>query len=83
MKSSTGDFGQHSYLGTFTNNKKGKSGFDVYCKNLFQKEDYFIKKINRDSEYQNSGAVRAKIVEASNNFTYLIGAECSYAVTYL
>ena len=82
-KSSTGDFGLHTCLGTVTNSKEGKSGFDVYCKNISQKEDYFIIKIYRDSEYQESGAGRAKIVEASNNYSYLIGAECSHAVTYL
>ena len=82
-KSSTGDFGLHTCLGTVTNNKEGKSGFDVYCKNISQKEDYFIIKIYRDSEYQESGAGSAKIVEASNDYSYLIGAECSHAVTYL
>ena len=82
-KSSTGDFGLHTCLGTVTNSKDGKSGFDVYCKNISQKEDYFIMKIYRDSEYQESGAGRAIIVEASKNYNHLIGAECSHAVTYL
>ena len=82
-KSSTGGFGLHTCLGTVTNSKEGKTGFDVYCKNISQKEDYFIIKIYRDSEYQESGAGRAKIVEASNNYSYLTGAECSHAVTYL
>ena len=82
-KSSTGDFGLHTCLGTVTNSKEGKSGFDVYCKNISQKEDYFIMKIYRDSEYQESGAGRASIVEASKDYSYLIGAECSHAVTYL
>ncbi len=82
-KSSTGDFGLHTCLGTVTNSKEGKSGFDVYCKNISQKEDYFIMKIYRDSEYQESGAGRAVIVEASKDYSYLIGAECSHAVTYL
>ena len=82
-KSSTGDFGLHTCLGTVTKSKSGKSGFDVYCKNISQKEDYFIMKIYRDSEYEESGAGRAKIVEASNNYSYLVGAECSHAVTYL
>ena len=40
-------------------------------------------KIYRDSEYQESGAGRAIIVETSNNYSYLIGAEGSYAVAYL
>ena len=83
QKISTGDFGLHTCLGTVTNNKEGKSGFDVYCKNISQKEDYFIMKIYRDSEYQESGAGRAIIVEASKNYSHLIGAECSHAVTYL
>ena len=82
-KSSIGDFRLHSCLGTVTNNKEGKTGFDVYCKNISQKEDYFIMNIYRDSEYQEPGAGRAIIVEASNNYSYLIGAECSHAVTYL
>ena len=82
-KSSTGDFGLHTCLGTIPNSKEGKSGFDVYCKNISQKEDYFIMKIYRDSEYQESGAGRAIIVEASKNYSNLIGAECSHAVTYL
>ena len=82
-KSSTGDFGLHTCLGTVTDNKEGKSGFDVYCKNISQKEDYFIMKIYRDSEYQESGAGRASIVEASKDYSYLIGAECSHAITYL
>ena len=82
-KSSTGDFGLHTCLGTVTNSKEGKSGFDVYCKNISQKEDYFIMKIYRDSEYQESGAGRAIIVETSKDYSYLIGAECSHAVTYL
>ena len=82
-KSSTGDFGLHTCLGTVTNSKEGKSGFDVYCKNVSQKEDYFIMKIYRDSEYQESGAGRAIIVETSKDYSYLIGAECSHAVTYL
>ena len=82
-KSSTGDFGLHTCLGTVTNSKEGKSGFDVYCKNISQKEDYFIMKIYRDSEYQESGAGSAIIVEASKDYSNLIGAECSHAVTYL
>ena len=82
-KSSTGDFGLHTCLGTVTKSKSGKSGFDVYCKNISQKDDYFIMKIFRDSEYQESGAGRAKIIEASKNYSYLLGAECSHAVTYL
>ena len=82
-KSSTGDFGLHTCLGTVTNSKEGKSGFDVYCKNISQKDDYFIIKIFRDSEYQESGAGRGKIIEASKNYSYLLGAECSHAVTYL
>lgn len=40
-------------------------------------------KIYRDSEYQESGAGRAKIVDASKNYSYLLEAECSHAVTYL
>ena len=60
----------------------GKSGFDVYCKNISQKDDYFIMLIFRDSEYQESGVGRAKIVEASKNYNYLLGAECSHAITY-
>ena len=82
-KSSIGDFGLHTCLGTVTTDKNGKNGFNVYYKNISQKNDYFIMKIYRDSEYQESGAGRAKIVEASNNYSYLIGAECSHAVTYL
>ena len=82
-KSSTGDFGLHTCLGTVTTNKNGKNGFNVYCKNISQKDDYFIMKIYRDSQYQESGAGRAKIVEASKNYSYLLGAECSHAVTYL
>ena len=82
-KSSTGDFGLHTCLGTVTNSKDGKSGFDVYCKNISQKDDYFIMKIYRDSEYQESGAGTAKIGEVSKNYSYLLGAKCSHAVTYL
>ena len=82
-KSSTGDFGLHTCLGTVTNSKEGKSGFDVYCKNISQKDEYFIIQIFRDSEYQETGAGRAKIVETSKNYNYLLGAECSHAITYL
>ena len=82
-KSSTGDFGLHTCLGTVTSDKNGKNGFNVYCKNTSQKDDYFIIKIYRDSEYQESGAGIAKIVEASSSYSYLIGAVCSHAVTYL
>lgn len=82
-KSSTGDFGLHTCLGTVTNSNDGKSGFDVYCKNISQKDDYFIMKIYRDSEFQESGAGRAKIIETSKNYIYLLGVECSHAVTYL
>ena len=82
-KSSTGDFGLHTCFGTVTNSKQGKSGFNVYCKNTSQKDDYFIMLIFRDSEYQESGAGKAKIVEASKNYNYLLGAECSHAITYL
>ena len=82
-KSSTGDFGLHTCLGTVTTDKNGKSGFNVYCKNTSQKDDYFIMKIYRDSEYQESGAGKAQIIEASENYSHLIGAQCSHAVTYL
>ncbi len=82
-KSSTGDFGLHACLGTVTTDKNGKNGFNVYCKNISQKDDYIIMKIYRDSEYQESGAGRGKIVEASKNYNYLLGAECSHAITYL
>ena len=63
-KSSTGDFGLHTCMGTVTSDKNGKNGFNVYCKNTSQKDDYFIMKIYRDSEYQESGAGIANIVEA-------------------
>ena len=82
-KSSLGDFGLHTCVGTVTKSKEGKSGFNVYCKNTSQKDDYFIMLIFRDSEYQESGAGKAKIVEASKNYNYLLGAECSHAITYL
>ena len=82
-KSSTGDFGLHKCLGTVTTDKNGKNGFNVYCKNISQKNDYFIMKIYRDSEFQESGAGRAKIVEVSKNYNYFLGAECSHAITYL
>ena len=82
-KSSTGDFGLHTCMGTVTSDKNGKNGFNVYCKNTSQKDDYFIMKIYRDSEYQESGAGIANIVEASKSYSYLIGAKCSHAVTYL
>ena len=82
-KSSSGDFGLHTCAGTVTKSKDGKSGFNVYCKNTSQKDDYFIMLIFRDSEYQESGAGKAKIVEASKNYNYLLGAECSHAITYL
>ena len=82
-KSSTGDLGLHNCLGTVTNSKDGKVGFNVYCKNIFEKDEYFIMKIFRDSEYQESGAGKAKIVEVSKYYNYLLGAECSHAVTYL
>ena len=82
-KSSSGDFGLHECVGTVTNNKNNITGFSVYCKNISQKDDYIIMKIFRDSEYQQSGAGQAKIIEASKNYTYLLGAECSHAITYL
>ncbi len=82
-KSSTGDFGLTECLGTVTNSKNNKNGFDVYCKNISQKDDYIYMKIYRDSEYKESGAGKAKIIEASKNYSYLLGAECSHAITYL
>ena len=82
-KSSSGDFGLHECVGTVTNNKNNMTGFNVYCKNISQKDDYIIMKIFRGSEYQESGAGQAKIIEASKNYTYLVGAECSHAITYL
>ena len=68
-------------LRTVTTDKNGKNGFNVYCKNISQNNDYFIMKIYRDSEYQESGAGRAEIVETSKNYSYLLGAACSHAVT--
>ena len=50
---------------------------------FISKDDYFIVKIHRDSEYEESPAVRAKIVEAFKNFIYLIGAKRSHAISYL
>ena len=82
-KSSTGDFGLTECLGTATNSKNNKNGFDVYCKNISQKDDYVHMKIYRDSEYKESGAGKAKIIEASKNYSYLLGAECSHAISYL
>ena len=82
-KSSTGDFGLHSCLGTVTTDKNSNNGFNVYCKYISQKNDYFIIKIYRDSEYQESGAGKAKIVEVSKNYNFFLGADCSHAVTYL
>ena len=41
-KSSTGDYGLHKCLGTVTTNKNNKNGFNVYCKYISQKDDYFI-----------------------------------------
>ena len=82
-KSSTGDFGLHTCMGTVTSDKNGKNGFNVYCKNTSQKDEYFIIQIFRDSEYQETGAGRAKIVETSKNYNYLLGAICSHAITYL
>ena len=82
-KSSTGDFGLHTCFGTVTNSKQGKSGFNVYCKNISQKDEYIIMKIFRDSEYKESGSGKAQIVEVSKNYNYLLGAICSHAITYL
>ena len=61
----------------------GITGFNVYCKNISQNDDYIIMKIFRGSEYQESGAGQAKIIEASKNYAYLVGSECSHAITYL
>jgi hypothetical protein len=82
-KSSSGDFGLTECLGTVTNSKNNKNGFNVYCKNISQNDDYIIMKIYRDSEYKESGAGKAKIIEASKNYIYLLGAKCSHAITYL
>ena len=82
-KSSAGDFGLHTCLGTVTTSKNNKNGFNVYCRYISQEDDFFTLKVYRDSEYQESGAGRAKIVETSKNYSYLLGAECSHAVTYL
>ena len=82
-KSSSGDFGLHTCVGTVTNSKDGKSGFNVYCKNISQKDEYIIMKIFRDSEYKESGSGKAQIVEVSKNYNYLLGAICSHAITYL
>ena len=82
-KSSAGDFGLHTCLGTVTTSKNNKNGFNVYCRYISQEDDFFTMKVYRDSEYQESGAGRAIIVETSQNYSYLLGAECSHAVTYL
>ena len=40
-------------------------------------------KVYRDSEYQESGAGKAIIIETSNNYNYLLELNYSHAVTYL
>lgn len=82
-KSSTGDYGLHECLGTVTSDKNNKNGFNVYCKYISQKDDYFIMKVYRDSEYQESGAGKALIIDTSDNYGFLLGSDCSHAVTYL
>lgn len=82
-KSSAGDFGLHTCLGTVTTSKNNKNGFNVYCRYVSREDDYFTMKIYRDSEYKESGAGKAKIIEVSENYSFLLGAECSHAVTYL
>ena len=82
-KSSTGDFGLHTCLGTVTTSKNNKNGFNVYCRYVSQEDDYITIKIYRDSEYKESGAGKAKIIEVTENYSFLLGSECSHAVTYL
>ena len=82
-KSSAGDFGLHTCLGTVTTSKNNKNGFNVYCRYVSQEDDYITIKIYRDSEYKESGAGKAKIIEVTENYSFLLGSECSHAVTYL
>ncbi len=82
-KNSTGDYGLHQCMGTVTSNKNNKGGINVYCKYTSQNDDYFFMKIFRDSEYQDSGAGKAIIVETSDSYKFLLGTGCTHAVTYL
>ncbi len=49
-KSSTGDFGLHTCIGTVTNNKEGKNLDLMFIVKIYLSIDYFIMKIYRDSE---------------------------------
>ena len=71
-KSSTGDFGLHTCLGTVTTSKNNKNGFNVYCRYVSQEDDYITIKIYRDSEYKESGAGKAKIIEVTENYSFLL-----------
>lgn len=70
-------------MGTVTYSKNNKNGFDIYCKNISQKDEYLTIKIYRDSEYKEFGAGKSKVIKASKKYSYLLGAECSHAITYL
>ena len=82
-KSTSGDYGLHECYGTLNSSKKKEINFDVYCKYTSQDNEYFILKISRDSEYQESGFGSGLILETSSKYKHFLGAKCNHAVTYL
>ena len=63
--------------------QKKEINFDVYCKYTLQNNEYFILKISRDSEYQESGFGNGLILETSSEYKHFLGAKCNHAVIYL
>ena len=82
-KSSSGDYGLHKCYGTLVNDSNNEAQFEVYCKYTSQENEYFILKIVRDTEYQESGLGKATIIETSKKYMFFINAECKHAITYI
>ena len=82
-RASSGDYGLSDCYGTLKNDKNDDVQFEVFCNMIAQDEENFVMKFFRNKGSQDVGTGKAKIVDATKRFKYLLSADCNHAITYI
>ena len=82
-KSTLGDYGLHSCYGTLENDNENKINLNILCKYKSKDNENIIFKFTRNSSFQDAGSGKAIVIDSSKKYKYLIGANCTHAVSYV
>ena len=82
-KSSLGDYGLNNCYGILENDIEKKINLNILCKYSSKDNENIIFKFTRNSSFQDAGMGKATIIDASKKYKYLIGTNCSHAVSYV